>query len=94
MDYLALVLTKLYNITVKIPKWILFLISGGIASTAIGFMHRPSKEEQAKAKAKALAQARAQKALEAADTTSPAASDATSSQSKRTNASKRKNGKK
>jgi len=44
MELLALVLTKIYNVTVKIPRWLLFVISGGIGSVIIGLLHRnPAK---------------------------------------------------
>lgn len=43
MDFLAIWLTRIYNVTVKLPKWLLFIISGSIASFAINLMHRPSK---------------------------------------------------
>jgi hypothetical protein len=42
LDYLALVLTKVYNVVVIIPRWLLYLSSGGIASLLIGFLHRNS----------------------------------------------------
>ncbi|KAF8897868.1 hypothetical protein BD779DRAFT_1667782 [Infundibulicybe gibba] len=35
-------ITKTYNTIVMIPRWLLFIISGTIASVAINFMHRGS----------------------------------------------------
>lgn len=31
---------KIYNVTVVIPKWLMFIISGSVASFAIGLLHR------------------------------------------------------
>ncbi|KAL0950075.1 hypothetical protein HGRIS_010079 [Hohenbuehelia grisea] len=42
MEYIAVALTKVYNVTVMVPSWMLFIISGGLASFLIRFMHRGS----------------------------------------------------
>jgi hypothetical protein len=42
MDQFAFVLTKAYNATVKLPTWLLFIISGGIGTALIGLMHKSS----------------------------------------------------
>ncbi|KAG5648752.1 hypothetical protein DXG03_000099 [Asterophora parasitica] len=42
MEYLAVVLTKLYDTAILFPRWLLFIISGGIASFLINFLHKPS----------------------------------------------------
>lgn len=42
MDYLAICLTKIYNATVLLPRWLLYMISGGLASIMIGVLHRDS----------------------------------------------------
>lgn len=40
MEYLAVVLTRIYNVTVLIPNWMLLLLSGGVASVLLKFLHR------------------------------------------------------
>jgi hypothetical protein len=49
MDYLAYVLTKSYNFFIIIPKWLLLIVSGGVASLAINLMHRAPKPKPAPA---------------------------------------------
>ena len=39
LDYLAIVLTKVYNVTVVIPRWVLILITGSIGSLLVNLMH-------------------------------------------------------
>ena len=47
MEYLAIVLTKTYVSMISIPKWLLYIITGGIGSVLIGFMHRGSNKPAA-----------------------------------------------
>jgi len=47
MEYLAIVLTKTYVSMISIPKWLLYIITGGIGSVLIGFMHRSSNKPTA-----------------------------------------------
>ncbi|KLO08517.1 hypothetical protein SCHPADRAFT_908550 [Schizopora paradoxa] len=42
LDWLAVVLTKTYNVMVVIPRWLLLLISGGLASGLVNLLHRNS----------------------------------------------------
>lgn len=42
MDFFAVWLTKIYNAMILIPRWLLFVISGSIASIAINFLHKPA----------------------------------------------------
>jgi hypothetical protein len=56
MDYLALVLTKIYNLTVYIPKWALFIVSGGIGSIIIGLLHRSPSGPKVEKKAEPVAE--------------------------------------
>jgi len=42
MDYLAIVLTKIYDFSIFIPRWLMLLISGSVASVIINFLHKPS----------------------------------------------------
>ncbi|KAF4619723.1 hypothetical protein D9613_004943 [Agrocybe pediades] len=44
MVFLAIWFTKLYNVLVLIPKWLMFILSGGLASLILSLMHRPSKK--------------------------------------------------
>ncbi|EAU84393.1 hypothetical protein CC1G_01389 [Coprinopsis cinerea okayama7 len=50
LDLFAVWMTKAYNITTKVPRWILFILSGGLASTVLSFLHKPSKTPAAKPK--------------------------------------------
>ncbi|KAF8076755.1 hypothetical protein FPV67DRAFT_1472562 [Lyophyllum atratum] len=88
MHYLALALMKIYNTAVLIPRWLLFIISGSIASVVLNFLHRPSA-----APARLPPPPVQQQQSNANDVPSPsveAESSATSSSSK---ANKRKKGK-
>ena len=42
LDYIALIMTKFYNVVILFPRWLLFVISGSIASVVINFLHKPS----------------------------------------------------
>lgn len=44
MHVFATYIRKLYDITILVPRWILFIITGGIGSILINFLHRPSKK--------------------------------------------------
>jgi len=50
MTYLAFVLTKIYNVAIMVPRWLLFVITGSIASIVMNFMHRGSPPEAPKPK--------------------------------------------
>ena len=39
MDYFATALTKIYDVTVMVPRWLLLLISGSLASAIVNLMH-------------------------------------------------------
>jgi hypothetical protein len=39
MEYLAIYMTKMYNMVVRVPRWIMLLVSGSIASFAINMIH-------------------------------------------------------
>ena len=47
MEYLATVLTKTYVSMMSVPKWLLYLITGGLGSVLIGLMHRGSNKSAA-----------------------------------------------
>lgn len=55
MEYLAIVLTKTYVSMISIPKWLLYIITGGIGSVLIGFMHRGSKPAAPRVEPKVIA---------------------------------------
>ena len=40
LDFFAVWLTKIYNVTLLIPRWLLVFVSGTIASLLIGFLHK------------------------------------------------------
>jgi hypothetical protein len=48
MDFFAKYMTIAYNFVVMFPRWLLFLVSGSIASVAINLLHRSSNKEAAK----------------------------------------------
>lgn len=39
LEYLALVLTKVYNVAVMVPRWLLLVITGSIASVLVNLLH-------------------------------------------------------
>jgi hypothetical protein len=47
MEYLAIALTAIYKALTAIPKWVLILITGGLASAIMGFLHRPQPKKVA-----------------------------------------------
>ncbi|KIM57954.1 hypothetical protein SCLCIDRAFT_129315 [Scleroderma citrinum Foug A] len=51
LDFLASVLSTVYGYLVRVPKWLLYIISGGAASVIINFMHKPSAQARARAQA-------------------------------------------
>ncbi|KAH9482329.1 hypothetical protein JR316_0004427 [Psilocybe cubensis] len=64
MEFMAVWFTKIYNYAVRIPKWMMVMISGGVGSLIISLLHRPSvKKAEAEKAAKAKAQARASKPI-------------------------------
>jgi len=40
MHYWAIALRKIYDVAIVIPRWVMMLISGGIASVVMRFLHR------------------------------------------------------
>ncbi|KAF9266186.1 hypothetical protein L218DRAFT_858848 [Marasmius fiardii PR-910] len=42
LHYFGYALTQVYAILVTVPRWLLYLISGTIASTVIQYLHRPA----------------------------------------------------
>ncbi|KAF9006746.1 hypothetical protein BDQ17DRAFT_1352322 [Cyathus striatus] len=53
MDFIATWTTKIYNLVVMVPRWMLMLISGGIASMLITAQSQTKRETPAPATAKA-----------------------------------------
>jgi hypothetical protein len=94
MDFQAKWITKIYNIFVVIPRWMMVIASGGFASLLIGLLHRPqAKKEAAEEAAKAQAKA-AQEAKAVASSSSVASANTDTQQeapTKRTSARQRKN---
>lgn len=67
LDIFAIYMTKAYNLFIKVPKIVLYLISGGLGSLILSFMHRPSKVQKELAARKELeAKEAAKKAAKAA----------------------------
>ncbi|KAH7912949.1 hypothetical protein BJ138DRAFT_1082587 [Hygrophoropsis aurantiaca] len=54
LDYLALVLSKVYGTLVVVPKWVMYVLSGGVASLVINFLHKPSSAPETVTDAKAV----------------------------------------
>ncbi|PPQ63148.1 hypothetical protein CVT24_005788 [Panaeolus cyanescens] len=85
MDIFAKYLTKAYNITILIPRWILFILSGSAASLIIAVLHRsPKKKAPTPGNTKVVPKPVAQPPSQAAKLapTSAAASSAPSTRSK------------
>lgn len=47
LDYLAQFLSKVYGALVRVPKWLMYTMSGGIATFFINFLHKPSPPQSA-----------------------------------------------
>ncbi|KAK7062246.1 hypothetical protein R3P38DRAFT_2834257 [Favolaschia claudopus] len=45
MEYLAIGMTKMYNVVVRVPRWLMIVISGSIASFAINLFHGFGKKD-------------------------------------------------
>lgn len=87
LHYLGLVLTTIYNITIKVPRWILYILSGSVASFIIQLLHRPPKKEQLKTQASATQKA---EAVHIPGTSAPAAAAASGSTPTQSKAKQRK----
>ncbi|KAI6040443.1 hypothetical protein EDC04DRAFT_2567093 [Pisolithus marmoratus] len=42
LDYLALVLSTAYSFFVRVPRWVMYVVSGSAASLIINLLHKPS----------------------------------------------------
>jgi len=51
LDFLAFALSTVYGYLVRVPKWLMYIISGGAASVIINLMHKPSAQARARAQA-------------------------------------------
>ncbi|KAG1833271.1 hypothetical protein F4604DRAFT_881571 [Suillus subluteus] len=47
LDYLAQFLSKVYGALVRVPKWLMYTMSGGLATFFINFLHKPSPPQSA-----------------------------------------------
>lgn len=47
LDYLALVLSTVYSFFVRVPRWVMYVASGGAASVIINLLHKPSAQRPA-----------------------------------------------
>ncbi|KAH0840221.1 hypothetical protein J3R83DRAFT_1225 [Lanmaoa asiatica] len=50
LDYFALVLATVYSYLVRVPRWLMYMISGGVATFLINFLHKPTVQDQSRAK--------------------------------------------
>lgn len=71
LDFLAVWMTKIYAVTSRLPKWVLFIFSGSIASFFLSFLHR---NDPTPAKPAASAPASSSTAAPAAPASTEAAS--------------------
>ena len=55
LDYLALILSTVYEYLVRVPKWLMYIISSGATSVLIDLMHKPSTGAQAQAQVRSRA---------------------------------------
>ncbi|RXW25174.1 hypothetical protein EST38_g694 [Candolleomyces aberdarensis] len=46
LELFAVYMTKAYNVFTKVPTFLIYIISGGLGSIILSFMHRPSKEQR------------------------------------------------
>ncbi|KAG1833278.1 hypothetical protein F4604DRAFT_1945541 [Suillus subluteus] len=46
-DYLAQFLFIVYGALVRVPKWLMYTMSGGLATFFINFLHKPSPPQSA-----------------------------------------------
>lgn len=53
MEYLAIALTKIYNVFILVPRWLLVILTGAFASTVINLLHSTKKPAKPKNPAKA-----------------------------------------
>ncbi|KDR84092.1 hypothetical protein GALMADRAFT_55661 [Galerina marginata CBS 339.88] len=77
MEFMAVWFTKIYDVVVHVPRWLMMLLSGGLASIVIGLLHRPSKKAAAAAAAKAKTQVQATSTPKTAAPTNAAPSSIT-----------------
>ncbi|KAI6127383.1 hypothetical protein EDD16DRAFT_283431 [Pisolithus croceorrhizus] len=47
LDYVALVLSTVYSFLVRVPRWVMYVASGGAASVIINLLHKPSTRRPA-----------------------------------------------
>lgn len=47
LDYLAQFLSIIYGALVRVPKWLMYMMSGGFATFFINFLHKPSPPQSA-----------------------------------------------
>lgn len=50
LDYVALVFATIYSYLVRVPKWLMYIISGGVGTFILNFLHKPTARGQSKAK--------------------------------------------
>ncbi|KAF9226827.1 hypothetical protein BS17DRAFT_878652 [Gyrodon lividus] len=53
LDYFALVLSAVYSWIVHVPKWLLYIMSGGVATFVINLLHKPPAKVESNMKPKA-----------------------------------------
>ncbi|KIK95339.1 hypothetical protein PAXRUDRAFT_827141 [Paxillus rubicundulus Ve08.2h10] len=51
LDYLANTLSRIYSWIVRVPKWLMYVLSGAVATFVINILHKPSKKVESKPKA-------------------------------------------
>ena len=54
LDYLALGFATIYSYLVRVPKWLLYMMSGGVATFLINLLHKPKAQERSRANPEAV----------------------------------------
>ncbi|KAG9317775.1 hypothetical protein JVU11DRAFT_1995 [Chiua virens] len=48
LDYFALALAMIYRYLIRVPKWLMYTMSGGLATFLINFLHKPTAQPKQK----------------------------------------------
>ena len=54
LDYFTLVLATMYSYLVRVPKWLMYVISGGVGTFLLNFLQKPKPQDKSKVKPSAI----------------------------------------
>jgi hypothetical protein len=54
LDYFALGFATIYSYLVRVPKWLMYIMSGGLATLLMNFLHKPAAQDRSRAKPEAV----------------------------------------